>query len=43
MQKAKEKNQIGKYNRMKRIWDGLTLAQQKEVALFMKYDDLAKK
>lgn len=43
MQKAKEKNQLGKYNRMKRTWDKLDTPQKESIALFMRYDDLAKK
>lgn len=43
MQKAKGKKQLGKYNRMKRRWDKLSQNEQESVALFMRYDDLAKK
>jgi hypothetical protein len=43
MQKAKEKNQLGKYNRMQRMWDKLTSEEQEKIALFMRYDDMAKK
>jgi predicted HD phosphohydrolase len=43
MQKAKEKNQLGKYNRMQRMWDRLTNEEKEKIALFMRYDDMAKK
>lgn len=43
MQKAKEKNQLGKYNRMQRMWDKLTNEEKEKIALFMRYDDMAKK
>ena len=43
MSKAKQKNQLGKYKRMKRSYDSLDKAFTKELKLFMKFDDLAKK
>lgn len=43
MSKAKQRNQIGKYNRMKRSYDKLDSPFKKELKLFMKLDDLAKK
>ena len=43
MSKAKQKNQIGKYKRMKRSYDSLNDGFKKELKLFMKFDDLAKK
>ena len=42
MQKAKEKNDIGKYNRMKRYYEKLDEDFIKELKVFMKFDDLAK-
>lgn len=42
MQKAKEKNHIGRYNRMKRAFDKLDFDFLKELELFMKFDDLGK-
>lgn len=42
MQKAQEKNDIGKYNRMKRIFDSLEESFVEELKLFMYFDDLAK-
>ena len=43
MAKAKQKNQMGKYKRMKRSYDSLDNGFKKELKLFMKFDDLAKK
>lgn len=43
MNKAKEKNQIGKYKRMKRSYDSLDDSFIKKLGLFMKFDNLAKK
>ncbi len=43
MNKAKQKNQIGKHKRMKRAYDSLDDSFRKELKLFMKFDDLAKK
>lgn len=40
---AKNKNQIGKYNRMKRKYDKLDNKFIKDLKLFLIYDDLAKK
>ncbi len=43
MSKAKEKGQMAKYRRLKRIWDGLSQDMKKDLAIFLKADDLAKK
>ena len=43
MHKAKEKNQMGKYKRMKRSYDTLDNLFIKDLRLFLKFDDLAKK
>lgn len=43
MSKAKQKNQIGKYTRMKRSYDKLDPKFVKDLKLFMKIDDLGKK
>ena len=43
MYKAKERNQIGKYKRMKRSYDKLDSSFINDLELFMKFDDLAKK
>ena len=43
MEKAKERNQMGKYKRMKRSYDKLDLSFINELELFMRFDDLAKK
>ena len=43
MEKAKERNQMGKYKRMKRSYDKLDSSFINELELFMKFDDLAKK
>ena len=43
MSNAKRKNQIGKYHRMKRIYDKLDTLLIEDLKLFMKFDDLAKK
>lgn len=42
MQKAKQREQIGKYNRMKRAFDRLDKNFIEDLKLFMKYDDMAK-
>ena len=42
MQKAQEKNHLGRYNRMKRAFDKLDISFVKELELFMKFDDLGK-
>ena len=42
MQKAKEKNHLGRYNRMKRAFDKLDISFVEELELFMKFDDLGK-
>ena len=41
--KAKDKNNIGKYNRLTRIWNNLSKEERKDISIFMKYDDLGKK
>ena len=43
MSKAKQREQKGKYKRMKRSYDSLDDNFRKELKLFMKFDDLAKK
>lgn len=43
MQKAKERNQVGKYHRMKRSYDKLDNHFVNELKIFMSFDDLAKK
>jgi len=43
MEKAKERNQIGKYKRMKIFYDKLDSSFIEELELFMKFADLAKK
>jgi len=43
MGKAKKKNELPKYRRLKRTWDGLSLEMKKDLAIFLKADDLAKK
>jgi len=43
MKKAKEKKELGKYKRMKRNYDKLDKEFVKELAIFMKFDDLAKR
>ena len=42
MQKAQEKNHLGRYNRMKRAFDKLDISFVEELELFMKFDDLGK-
>ena len=42
MQKAREKNHFGRYNRMKRAFDKLDISFVEELELFMKFDDLGK-
>ena len=42
MQKAKEKNHLGRYNRMKRNFDSLDEEFVSDLELFMKFDDLGK-
>jgi hypothetical protein len=42
MQKAREKNHFGRYNRMKRAFDKLDGSFVEELELFMKFDDLGK-
>lgn len=42
IQKAKEKNHFGRYNRMKKIFDKLDLSFVEDLKLFMKFDDLGK-
>jgi hypothetical protein len=43
MSNAKRKNQLGKYNRMKRIFDTLGKDFVNDLEIFLVYDDLAKK
>lgn len=43
MKKAQKRNQISKYNRMKRKYDSLDSQFIKELKTFMRFDDLAKK
>jgi hypothetical protein len=43
MEKAKERNQIGKHKRMKRSYDKLDLSFINDLELFMNFDDMAKK
>ncbi len=43
MEKAKERNQMDKYKRMKRSYDKLDLSFINDLELFIKIDDLAKK
>jgi hypothetical protein len=42
-QKAKEKGQMGRYNRLKRTSDRLDKNFLKDLAIFFQFDDLAKK
>ena len=42
MQKAKEKNHLGRYHRMKRSFENLDENFKKELELFMHFDDLGK-
>ena len=42
MQKAKEKNLLGVYKRMKRDFDSLDVDFVEDLKLFMKFDDLGK-
>ena len=42
MQKAKEKNHLARYNRMKRTFENLDEGFIKELELFMYFDDLGK-
>ena len=43
MQKAKDRNNIERYNRMKRAFDSLNSNFIKDLKLFMHFDDLGKK
>ena len=43
MGKAKQKGEMPKYRRLKRVWDGLSLEMKQDLAIFLKADDLAKK
>jgi len=43
MHKARKKGNTGRYNRMKRDWVGFDDNFKKDLALFLKADDLAKK
>ena len=42
MEKAKEKNHLGRYHRMKRAFENLDKAFIKDLELFMHFDDLGK-
>ena len=42
MMTAKDRGQMSKYYRRKRIWDSLTDVEQKELTIFWKCDDLGK-
>ena len=42
MQKAKEKNHLGRYHRMKRAFENLDEGFKKDLELFMHFDDLGK-
>ena len=43
MSKAKQKGEMAKYKRLKRVWDGLSPEIKDDLAIFLKADDLAKK
>lgn len=43
MSKAQQKGQLQKYKRLERIWNGLSEEIKKDLAIFFKADDLAKK
>jgi hypothetical protein len=43
MGKAKQKDEMPKYRRLQRVWDRLSLEMKKDLAIFLKADDLAKK
>jgi len=43
LSKAKEKGEMLKYRRLKRVWDRLSLEMKKDLSIFLKADDLAKK
>ena len=43
MGKAKQKGEMAKYRRLKRVWDGLSLEMKSDLGFFLKADDLAKK
>jgi hypothetical protein len=42
MKNAKTKNQMGKYRRLKRIYDRLDGDFIKDLEIFLKFDDLGK-
>ena len=42
MEKAKEKNHLGRYHRMKRAFENLDEGFKKDLELFMHFDDLGK-
>ena len=42
MKKAKEKAKLAKHKRLKRVWDGLDENMKKDLAVFLKFDDLGK-
>lgn len=43
IKKAKEKGKLERYNEKKEIWDNLDAQTKKDLAVFLKYDDLGKK
>ena len=43
MSKAKQKGEMAKYRRLKRVWDTLSPKIKDDLAIFLKADDLAKK
>lgn len=43
MHKCKKKGKYTRYAEKKEIWDNLPLETKKELGLFLKYDDIAKK
>lgn len=42
MSKARQKGELPKHKRLQRIWNGLSDEMKKDLALFLKADDLAK-
>ncbi len=43
MSKAKQKGEMAKHRRLKRVWDSLPPEMKDDLAIFLKADDLAKK
>ena len=43
MSKAKQKGEMPKYRRLKRVWDSLSPQMKDDLAIFLTADDLAKK